>query len=344
MQQGSPRWNRSTHADRRPVLLARNRIKSALRAWFADQGFVEVDGACLQVSPGNETHLHAFATTLVNEDGSELPRYLQTSPEFSMKKLLGAGETRIYAFAPSFRNRERGPLHAPEFTMLEWYRTDAPYQQLWQDCAAILKTAADAVAVEAFHHHGLSCDPRASPMPLTVRDALLGNDRIGLDLNLVLTASGPNLDALKSWGRRRGGRPVGDWGTWFSHAIVEATRQFGAPTPGLLIEYPAVESALARPLVCDPRYAQRFELFVCGVELANGCAELGDPIELRRRLQHQMNERQRLYGEHYPIDKAMLAALGEMPPACGCALGFDRLVMLATGAQHIELVQWVPPC
>jgi len=138
----SPWWHPDTHADRRPFLLARGAIQAALRDWFDRQGFLEVDPAILQVSPGNETHLHAFATNMVGPDGSRRPLYLHTSPEFACKKLLAAGETRIFTFAPSFRNRERGALHHPAFTMLEWYRAREPYERLMQDCVELLRVAA----------------------------------------------------------------------------------------------------------------------------------------------------------------------------------------------------------
>ena len=139
-----PFWNAGTHAARRPYLLARGRITAALRAWFATRDFVEVETAALQVSPGNETHLHAFATELIGPGGERRPLYLRTSPEFACKKLLAAGETRIFDFARVFRNRERGALHHPEFTMLEWYRANEPYETLMDDCAALMAEAARA--------------------------------------------------------------------------------------------------------------------------------------------------------------------------------------------------------
>jgi elongation factor P--beta-lysine ligase len=137
----SPWWRPESHADRRPFLLARNRIKAAFRAWFEAEGFLEVETAALQVSPGNEAHLHAFETRALTLAGEAAPLYLHTSPEFSCKKLLAAGETRIFDFGKVWRNRERGALHHPEFTMLEWYRVDAPYQVLMDDCAALLALA-----------------------------------------------------------------------------------------------------------------------------------------------------------------------------------------------------------
>src|SRR5579862_2077634 len=167
----SPFWHPKVHADRRPALLARGRIVSALRAWFAAQDFVEVETGALQVSPGNEMHLHAFATTLVAPDGARSPLYLRTSPEFACKKLLAAGERRIVEFAKVFRNRERGALHAPEFTLLEWYRAGEPYQALMADCTAILAQAAEAAGTRHLSFRGRSADAFAEPERLTVAEA-----------------------------------------------------------------------------------------------------------------------------------------------------------------------------
>ena len=145
----SPWWAPHLYADRRPFLIGRARITAALRAWFAARDFVEVETAILQVSPGNEAHLHAFATELIGADARRTPLYLHTSPEFAAKKLLAAGEPRLFTFARVFRNRERGPLHHPEFTMLEWYRANEPYGVLIDDCAALLAAAAEAAGTTA---------------------------------------------------------------------------------------------------------------------------------------------------------------------------------------------------
>ena len=138
MIEPSPWWDRDVYADRRPFLLARGRILSALRDWFRNRGFLEVETPALQVSPGNEVHLHAFSTELVTPGGGRRAMHLHTSPEFTCKKLLAAGEARVFSLGHVFRNRERGPLHHPEFTMLEWYRTNEPYDALMADCAAVV--------------------------------------------------------------------------------------------------------------------------------------------------------------------------------------------------------------
>jgi lysyl-tRNA synthetase class 2 len=338
----SPFWGPHVHADRRPALLARGRIVNALRTWFAAEDFVEVETGALQVSPGNETHLHAFATTLLEPDGAPSPLYLRTSPEFACKKLLAAGERRIVEFAKVFRNRERGALHAPEFTMVEWYRAGEPYQALMSDCAALLARAADAAGTKEFRFRGRAADPLAKPQRLTVAEAFA--KYAGIDLLATVPDGKPDRGLLANAAQSAGIRIAEDdrWGDIFSRVLVERIEgNLGIGHATILDEYPAEQAALART-ASDPRVAERFELYVCGVEIANGFAELTDSAEQRRRLEREMAEKARLYGERYPLDEDFLAALAQMPQACGIALGFDRLVMLAVGAARIDQVQWAP--
>jgi lysyl-tRNA synthetase class 2 len=339
----SPWWERGRHADRRGLLAARNRIKSALRSWFLERNFMEVDTALLQVSPGNETHLHAFRTDLMGSDGTSRPLYLNTSPEFACKKLLAAGEERIFTFAPSFRNRERGPLHHPEFMMLEWYRAGETYDTLMDDCAALLACAAQAANTTRFAHGDRHADPFTAPERLTVADAFACH--AGIDLLATLDGEKTDRDALARAAESTGIKTAPDdtWADVFSRILVARIEPaIGNGRATLLTEYPAQLAALARPKSGDARVAERFELYACGVELANAFGELTDPVEQRRRLEQEMGEKQRIYGERYPVDEDFLAALAHMPSASGAALGFDRLVMLATGAQRIEQVMWTP--
>ena len=339
----SPFWAAHVHADRRPALLARGRVTAALRAWFAANGFIEVETGLLQVSPGNETHLHAFATALTAPDGGETTLYLRTSPEFSCKKLLAAGERRIVEFARVFRNRERGALHAPEFTLVEWYRAGEPYTALMADCAALLREAAQAAGTWHFSFRGRSADAFAEPEFMSVAEAF--GRYASIDLLATLSDGEGDRDALARAARAAGIRIADDdnWGDIFSRVLVEKIEQrLGIGRPTFLYEYPAGQAALAKPSSSDRRVAQRFELYVCGVELANGFAELTDAREQRRRLELEMAEKERRYGERYPLDEDFLAALARMPDACGIALGLDRLVMLATGASRIDQVLWAP--
>ena len=324
--------------------MGRNAIVRAVRAWFEDQDFTEVATAALQISPGNEAHLHAFATEATSLSGERSPLYLHTSPEFACKKLLAAGETKIFDLARVWRNRERGPLHHPEFTMLEWYRTDAGYDVLMADCAALLGVAAEAAGARALTFRGHVVDPFAEPERITVAEAF---DRFaGVDLLSSLDADGAvNRDALAAATAATGVRVAEDdtWADVFSRVIVEKVEpNLGLGRATILCEYPVAEAALARPKPGDPRVAERFELYACGVELANAFGELTDPAEQRRRFEAEMAEKRRVYGEDYPIDEDFLAALASMPQASGAALGFDRLAMLATGATRIEQVLWTP--
>jgi elongation factor P--(R)-beta-lysine ligase len=335
----SPWWAPHVHADRRPFLLARARITAAVRAWFAARDFVEVETAILQASPGNEAHLHAFATELISPDASKTRLYLHTSPEFAAKKLLAAGEKRLFTFARVFRNRERGALHHPEFTMLEWYRADQSYSALIEDCAALLATAAQAAKTKKLGFRGREADPFAAPERLTVAEAF----RRYADIDLLATVD--DREALAAAAKGQGIRVAADdtWADVFSRVLVERIEpNLGMDRPTILDEYPVSEAALARPTAHDPRVAERFELYVCGVEIANAFGELTDPAEQRRRFEGEMAEKERVHGERYPLDEDFLSALGQMPPASGIALGFDRLVMLATGAQRIEQVLWTP--
>jgi lysyl-tRNA synthetase class 2 len=333
----SPFWLREVHADRRPLLLARNRVKAALQGWFAEQGFVAVECGALQVSPGNETHLHGFQTMWQPEGGEATSRYLHTSPEFAAKKLLAAGETRIVDFARVWRNREQGPLHAPEFTMIEWYRVGADYAHVMADSVALAQLAA-AAGRGRLEWRGNTCDPGLLAEELTLVEAF--GRYAGIDLPAVLD----DRDALAAGAAAAGITVAGHdgWSDLFSKIVVTKIEpQLGRGRLTLLKDYPVSEAALARP-GADPRFAERFEMYACGVELANGFGELTDPAEQRRRFEADMDEKVWLYGERYPIDEDFLAALAHMPPASGVALGFERLALLALGGRHIDEMIWTP--
>ena len=336
-------WRPDIHADRRPLLLARNRIAAAVRAWFAERDFVEVETAALQVSPGNETHLHAFATELIGPGGERRPLYLRTSPEFACKKLLAAGEARIFDFARVFRNRERGALHHPEFTMLEWYRVNEPYETLMHDCAALLAEAAGAAGAKQFTFRGKTVDPFAAPERVTVAEAFARH--AGVDLLATVVDGEGEAKKLAAAAAQAGVATAADdtWGDIFSRILAERVEpHLGLQRATLLYEYPLPLAALARPKPDSDKVAERFELYVCGVELANAFGELTDVGEQRARFETAMTEKQRIHGEQYPVDEDFLAALAVMPQASGIALGYDRLVMLVTGAQRIEQVIWTP--
>ncbi|MER9406064.1 EF-P lysine aminoacylase EpmA [Mesorhizobium caraganae] len=344
MTEASPWWTPDVHADRRPRLIARNAIAAAMRDWFGERDFIEVETAALQISPGNEAHLSAFATEAIGSDGERRPLYLHTSPEFACKKLLAAGEQRIFSLGAVWRNRERGPLHHPEFTMLEWYRVGEPYESLMADCAELLKLAAERAGAKTFRFRGREADPFAEPERLSVAEAF--QRHAGIDLLATVAADGStDRDALHQALVKAGLRTADDdnWADLFSRVMVEKVEpMLGQGRATILHGYPISEAALARPSAEDPRVAERFELYCCGVELANAFGELTDAAEQRRRFAAEMDEKERVYGERYPLDEDFLAALAIMPQASGSALGFDRLVMLATGATRIDDVIWTP--
>jgi len=335
-------WAPDTHAERRPFLIIRGEIARAARDLFGVLEFVEVETATLQVSPGNETHIHAMRTEVASPTGRDR-RYLRTSPEFACKKLLAAGERRIFEFARCFRNRESGPLHHPEFTMLEWYRAHGQYELLMDDCMAVMACAAQTAGTRQFTYRDRSASPFAEPERMTVAEAF---DRFaGIDLMAALPPEGPDRRRFALMANEAGVNVPNEdsWGDVFSRVLVEKIEpNLGIGRPTILDEYPAVMSALARPKLGDARVAERFEVYICGVELANGFGELTDPVEQRRRLAAEMAEKERIYHERYPIDDDFIAALRTMPPSCGVALGFDRLVMLAAGATRIDQVMWAP--
>jgi lysyl-tRNA synthetase class 2 len=324
--------------------MLRNRIRDGVRHYFAEHGFTEVECGVLQVSPGNEAHLHAFETERISPGGEKERLYLHTSPEFASKKLLAAGEERIFSLGRVFRNRECGALHAPEFAMLEWYRAGEDYGAVMSDCEALLRLAAEIAGIDCFRFRGASADAFAEPRHLTVAEAF--REFAGVDLLSTIDAQGEvSRDALAREAAKAGVAFAADddWSDIFSRILVERIEpKLGIGAPTILYEYPRVEAALARACAHDPRFAERFELYVSGVELANGFGELTDAAEQRKRFEHEMAEKERRHGERYSLDEDFLQALAIMPEASGVALGFDRLVMLATGAARIDQVIWTP--
>ncbi|MCW5737603.1 MAG: EF-P lysine aminoacylase GenX [Enhydrobacter sp.] len=330
---GMTDWRPDRLARRLPYLQARARLQTELREWFAGDGFVEVETPILQVAPGAEVHLAGFSTRWKTPDGIERPRWLHSSPEFAMKKLLAGGVPKLFQFARVFRNAEGSALHHPEFTMLEWYRAGAGYETIMADCAALLAVA----GARELRWEDKVCDPTAAPERLTVAQAF--DRHAGVDIFATIG------DAAKL--SRLSGVAMHDGDSWddvfFRVMFDKIEHRLGVGRPTILCEYPIAMAALARAKPDDPRVAERFELYACGVELANAFGELTDPAIQRARLEADMDEKERLYGVRWPVDEDFLAALDHGLPDCaGIALGFDRLAMLASGASHIEEVLWLP--
>ncbi|HYD70052.1 EF-P lysine aminoacylase EpmA [Azospirillum sp.] len=341
-----PFWHPDAFARRRPHLAVRGRVVGAVRRFFEARDFVEVDTPCLQVSPGMEPHLQAFATDLVApnpDDGRRL--YLHTSPEFAMKKLLVAGEPRIFQLAHVFRNGERSATHHPEFTMLEWYRAGEGYRVLVDDCVDLVRACAEAAGRQRFAFRGMECDPFRPWRILSVADAF--TEYAGIDLLAAYDGTHePDPAPLAAEAARIGIHPhAGDrWEDIVFRIMFERIEpHLGAGVPCVLTDYPVCMAALSRPKPEDPRLAERFELYACGLELANAFGELTDAAVQRARFQADMELKERLYGERFPVDEDFLAALEHgMPESAGIALGVDRLVMLCSGAEDIADVLWAP--
>jgi lysyl-tRNA synthetase class 2 len=340
----APFWHPSEFARRKPHLEIRQRVIAALRGYFAGQDFAEVETPILQTMPGGEAHLHAFATELRGpRPGPAQKLYLHTSPEIAMKKLLAAGVPRLYQVARVFRNGERSPQHHPEFTMLEWYRAEADLDDILRDSENLVRAAAKAAGRKNFVANGMECDPFAAWETLSVAEAF--TRYAGIDLLATMPAAKhPDAGRLAAALQKNGLRAKDgeSWDDLFFRVMGEKIEPYlGRGRPAVLRDYPVSMAALARPKASDPRLAERAEIYICGIELANGFFELTDAAEQARRLEADMAHKKKLYGETWPVDEDFIAALRfGMPDCAGIALGLDRLVMLCSGAEKIDDVLW----
>ncbi len=332
-------WHKDVFSQKQQNLAMRSQITKAIRQFFDGAGFDEVETPILQICPVIDTHIRAFATELRGVDGNVIEiRYLHTSPEFDMKKLLVAGMTRIYQVASVFRNAEGSKRHRVEFKLLEWYRTNADYTDMMSDCEELLRACAKAVGVTAFKYKAFTCNPFADFERLSVVEAFARY----AEIDLVACLEDKVL--LRAHVTRLGLHSADDdeWDDLFFRVMdarIEPNLGMGAPT--FLCDYPIAMASLSKPKENDPLFAERFELYVCGMELANAFSELTDADEQVRRYHIEMDEKERLYGERYPLDEDFVEVLREgMPPSGGIALGVDRLVMLACGVDDIKDVLW----
>jgi lysyl-tRNA synthetase class 2 len=332
-------WLKHHFEQRHANLLKRAKIIKTIRDFFDSDGFLAVETPVLQVMPTADTHIHGFATELHDIALKSLKTlYLHTSPELAMKKLLVAGLDKIYQIGPVFRNGESTPLHTPEFTMIEWYRVGGDYTVLMEDCVNLLRQVVQAAQASLFRHHGRVCDPFKPWQRLSVAQAF--SDYAHVDLADYLDSPDRFRSAIDALGIRTAADD--GWDDLFFRVMAERIEPFlGYDQPTILYDYPAILGALARRKPDDPRWVERFELYVCGVELANAFSELTDADEQRARMVRDMAEKHRIYGYTYAPDEDFLAALDHGLPDCaGIALGIDRLVMLACGAGDIADVLW----
>jgi lysyl-tRNA synthetase class 2 len=333
MSSSTPVWHRRRLEARLPFLRRRAELTAATRAFFADRGFSEVETPYAVPAPGEEVHLRAFATRRERPDGTSEPLWLHTSPEFAMKRLLAGGAGSIFQFARVWRNGEASALHAPEFTMLEWYRPGADMDALIEETIALLR----ALLPEQVTSRGVTTS-LARVDRLTVADAFAryaGADVLGTEGDADALAAQAGVVARAGEG----------WEDLFFRLLLERIEpHLGRAHPTFLTHWPTAQAALARRDPTDPRVAERFELFVCGIELANAFVELTNPVEQRSRFLADRARRHALYGPDWEMDEDFLAALEHgLPPCAGIALGFDRLAMIAGGAERIGQVLWLPP-
>jgi elongation factor P--(R)-beta-lysine ligase len=306
----------------RSVLEARGRILRAVRAWFEAEGFLEVETPARVRSPGQEVHLDAIAAG----DG----HWLITSPEYHLKRLVAAGLPRVVEIGRCWRDHESGPHHATEFTMVEWYRAGAPLETLAADCEALI-----GVALRAAEREPSAVGLGAPFARTTVRELFQRHARLDLrgdedaaELRDQARAAGVALGSAVAWDD-----------IFYQVFLDRIEPALATAGPTFVFDWPAPLAALARPKPEDPRLCERFELYAGGLELANAFGELTDPVEQRRRFEAEARLRSARGKAVYPIDEALLAALPQMPPTAGIALGLDRLVMLTLGLSDIRQVQ-----
>jgi elongation factor P--(R)-beta-lysine ligase len=312
---------------------ARQRFYASLRESLAAVGYLEVETTCLVPAPGMEPHISAFEVPFIPEMdvGRARMLYLQSSPEYAMKRLLADGSGPVFQICKVFRNGEVSRTHNPEFSMLEFYRPEAEQLVVMAHLERALAAADGALGANGFF-------ARLPYQRLTVRDALW----LAADVDL---AACPDAVSLRAAAKRIGveARETDSFDDVFFRIFLERVEPgLGRERPTYLTEYPASMASLARLKPDDPTVAERFELYAQGLELANGFSELTDATEQRRRLVEEQAQRRAAGRPVYPLDEAFLTAVGRMPPSGGVAVGLDRLLMLFTASERIEEVLLFP--
>ncbi len=340
-------WNPELYIRNNDKRMSRNRIIHEIRDFFEKEDFFEVETPVLQISPGLEVHLKAFETALYNPLNNMYEKYyLHTSPEFTMKKLLAAGLPRIFQICKVYRNEAKSLTHHPEFTMLEWYRANATYKDMMEDTEKLVKLCAKACQVSLLHSGDRSSDPFQPWQRLTVQEAFL--KYTGIDIMRTIPdepTKEPDPKYLKAEALKIGIMCTDEdrWEDIFFRIMLNRIEdKLGDGIPVILYDYPTCLGALARQKESDPRVVERFEAYICGVEICNAFSELTDVVEQRQRFEYDMMMKEKLYKERYPLDEDFLDALSYMPECAGNAIGVDRLVMLITAATSIEDVLWAP--
>jgi len=319
----------------------RSMILRGIREFFREEGFVEVETPCLVPAPGLEPHLNALEVSCSVAQGRSQKRYLHTSPEYCMKKLLGQGWEKIFQVCHVFRDGELSDTHQIEFTMLEWYRAGVDYRKIMEDCEGLLSYLAGKVlGIRDLSYQGKEVTLSPPFERLTVVESMRKYGRVDIEKNYQASSL---LEAARFEGYRFDPEEEYSFDDVFFKIFLEAVEpRLGSPRPTILYDYPASMAALARLKPGNPKVAERFELYAAGLELANAFSELNDPREQRRRFEEEQSLRKKMGRPIYPIDEELLQALSQMPPSGGIALGVDRLVMLLCGAPSIQDVVAFP--
>lgn len=334
----------NAHAPHLARLRQRARVMQALRAWFDAAGFVEVDTYLAVTAPAPELHIEApevlLQTSPLGTPPAHTKRFLQTSPELPMKRLLAMGMEKIYQVAPVFRDGDLSPLHRPEFRLLEWYRRDAPWATLLSDCEGLLARCAEAAGREgAFSHNGHAVDLTRPFRRITMDEAFQRHAGFSI------------LDALTDPSLRRAldaqnipHRPDDTWDDLFNRIFLERVEPALCREPGpfFLTHFPAPLASLARLDPKDSRVSERFELYAGAMELANGFGELTDAAVQRQRFVEEAKARHIAGRRAYPLDERFLDALKAVPAAAGIAVGMERLLMLLLDTTDLDAVVPLP--
>jgi elongation factor P--(R)-beta-lysine ligase len=297
-------------ARKAPRLAARAQIIQKIREFFSNRGYLEVDTPVLIPAPAPESHINAV------EAGN---LYLQTSPELCMKRLLAADYPKVFQICHCWRAGERGSRHLPEFTMLEWYRSESDYADLMTEVTELLRYLAFSLSADGvISYRGRKVDLGGKPETISIRDAFA--EYAGTTMEKALEDD--EFDLLMT-------------------DLIEP--RLGNERPTIIFDYPSEKAALSRLKAGDSSVAERFELYLAGMEIANAFSELTDPDTQRERFLQEIAYRKKIGARIYPMPEPFLDELAEMPPAAGIALGVDRLVMFFTGSETIdEVVAFTP--
>lgn len=325
----------------RERMIARGRLIEGIRNFFKSEKFLEVDTPLMVRLPGMEPHLSPFKTKLIDQAGSQTDMYLITSPEYAMKKILVGGAEKIFQICKSFRNKETdSELHNPEFTLLEWYRAYASYLEIMEDTEKLVEYLAVGESGGAeINFKGSKVDVSVPWPRKRVKD--LFKEYAGIEFTEFEDEDRFRAAVIKKGYEANENTLYED--LFYMVFLNEIEPKLGFGRPVIVHEYPAQMAALSKRCADDSRYAERFEVYIAGVELCNGYTELNDPAEQSARLEAERGQRISAGADDYAVDQSFVGALEfGMPPSGGNALGVERLMMLITDTADIKEMMFFP--